>query len=51
MVNLPSGYADTHEYAQDIIAFMHEPLAVQITGGIHVNDAFIYDAWANLPSE
>ena len=51
MVNLPSGYTDTYEYAQDIIAFMHEPLAVQITGGIHVNDAFIYDAWANLPSE
>ncbi|KAG9206414.1 hypothetical protein G6514_003245 [Epicoccum nigrum] len=51
MVNLPSGYTDTHEYAHDIIAFMHEPLAVQITGGIHVNDAFIYDAWANLPSE
>lgn len=51
MVNLPPGYTDTHEYAQDIIAFMHEPLAVQITGGIHVNDAFIYDAWANLPSE
>ena len=51
MVNLTPGYTDTHEYAQDIIAFMHEPLAVQITGGIHVNDAFIYDAWANLPSE
>jgi hypothetical protein len=51
MVNLPSGYTDAHEYAQDIIAFMHEPLAVQITGGIHVNDAFIYDAWGNMPSE
>lgn len=51
MVNLPSGYTDIHNYAQDAIAFMHEPLSVQITGGIHVNDAFIYDAWANLPSE
>ena len=51
MVNLPSGYTDIHEYARDVIAFLHEPLSVQITGGIHVNDAFIYDAWANLPSE
>jgi SAM-dependent methyltransferase len=51
MVNLPPGYNDTHKYAQDVIAFLHEPLSVQITGGIHVNDAFIYDAWANLPSE
>ena len=51
MVNLPPGYNYTHKYAQDVIAFLHEPLSVQITGGIHVNDAFIYDAWANLPSE
>lgn len=51
MVNLPSGYTDIQEYAQDVIAFMHEPLSVQVTGGIHVNDALIYDAWANLPSE
>jgi 2-polyprenyl-3-methyl-5-hydroxy-6-metoxy-1,4-benzoquinol methylase len=40
-----------HEYAQNVIAFLHEPLSVQITGGIHVNDAFIYDSWAKLPSE
>lgn len=51
MVNLPSGYTDIHAYAQGVIAFLHEPLSVQITGGIHVNDAFIYDAWARLPSE
>lgn len=51
MVNLPSGYDNTHEYAQDVIAFLHEPLSVQITGGIHVNDAFIYGAWEKLPSE
>lgn len=51
MVNLPSGYTDTHEYAQDVIAFLQQPLSVRITGGIHVNDAFIYDAWASLPSE
>ena len=51
MVNLPSGYTDTDEYAQDVINFLQEPLSVRITGGIHVNDAFIYDAWASLPSE
>ncbi|THV89377.1 hypothetical protein D6D26_09777, partial [Aureobasidium pullulans] len=51
MVDLPSDYTDIHQYARDVIAFMHEPLSVQITGGIHVNDAFIYDAWSQLPSE
>ncbi|THX00515.1 hypothetical protein D6D13_09495 [Aureobasidium pullulans] len=51
MVDLPSDYTDIHRYARDVIAFMHEPLSVQITGGIHVNDAFIYDAWSKLPSE
>ncbi|KAG9556249.1 hypothetical protein KCU71_g11603, partial [Aureobasidium melanogenum] len=51
MVNLPSGYTDIHNYAQDVISFLHEPLSVQVTGGIHVNDAFIYDAWEKLPSE
>jgi hypothetical protein len=51
MVNLPSGYTDIHDYAQDVIVFMREPLSVQITGGIHVNDAFIYNAWEKLPHE
>ncbi|KAG9659306.1 hypothetical protein KCU64_g3939, partial [Aureobasidium melanogenum] len=51
MVKLPSGYTGIHNYAQDVIGFLHEPLSVQITGGIHVNDAFIYDAWEKLPSE
>lgn len=51
MVNLPSGHTDTHEYAQVVIDFLQQPLSVRITGGIHVNDAFIYDAWASLPSE
>jgi hypothetical protein len=51
MVNLPPNYTDIHSYAREVIAFLHEPLSVQITGGIHVNDAFIYDAWANLPAE
>jgi hypothetical protein len=51
MVNLPPNYTDIHSYAREVIAFLHEPLSVQITGGIHVNDAFVYDAWANLPAE
>ena len=51
MVNLPRHYTDTHEYAQDVIEFLQQPLSVRITGGIHVNDAFIYDAWASLPFE
>lgn len=50
MVNLPPGYTDIHEYAQEVITFLQEPLSVRITGGIHVNDALIYDAWASLPS-
>ena len=51
MVNLPTGYANIHEYAHDVISLLKEPLSVRITGGIHVNDAFVYDAWASLPSE
>jgi SAM-dependent methyltransferase len=51
MVNLPPNYTDIHEYARDVIAFLREPLSVQVTGGIHVNDAFVYDAWADLPAE
>ncbi|KAI4842495.1 hypothetical protein E4T44_07280 [Aureobasidium sp. EXF-8845] len=51
MGNLPSGYTDLEDYAQDVIAFMHEPMSTQITGGIHVNDAFIHSAWRKLPHE
>lgn len=31
--------------------FILSPLVQQITGGIHVNDALIHDAWGTLPSE
>jgi hypothetical protein len=51
MINLPQHYTDTYEYAQDVISFLQQPLSVRVTGGIHVNDAYIYDAWASLPSE
>lgn len=51
MVNLPPNYTDINTYTKDLVAFLHEPLSVQITGGIHVNDAFIYNAWGNLPRE
>jgi hypothetical protein len=51
MVNLPPGYTDIQTYAQDLVALIHEPLSIQITGGIHVNDAFIHNAWEKLPQE
>lgn len=51
MVTLPGNYANVHAYAEDLLGFVHRPLAIQITGGIHVNDAFIYDAWHQLPKE
>lgn len=51
MVHLPPNYTDIDAYAQDVISFLHEPLSIQITGGIHVNDAFIHSAWSKLPQE
>lgn len=51
MVTLPDGYSDVKAYARDLLEFIHEDLSVQITGGIHVNDAFIHDAWGHLPRE
>ncbi|CAJ2501313.1 Uu.00g041660.m01.CDS01 [Anthostomella pinea] len=51
MVSLPTRYSDVSRYADELVAFLQEPLSVQITGGIHVNDAFISDAWDKLPAE
>jgi hypothetical protein len=51
MPTLPPGYEDIHTYANEIITFLHEPLSLQITGGIHVNDAFIHNAWNQLPAQ
>lgn len=51
MPNLPSSYNDLQTYTDHLCDFITSPLVSQITGGIHVNDALIYDAWENLPQE
>ncbi|OLN94217.1 Protein RRNAD1 [Colletotrichum chlorophyti] len=51
MITLPEPYADTQTYADDLLEFIDTSLVRQITGGIHVNDALIYNAWESLPSE
>lgn len=43
--------ARLEEYTDDLIDFIRTPLVQQITGGIHVNDALVYDAWDALPQE
>ncbi|KAF5228495.1 hypothetical protein FAUST_11042 [Fusarium austroamericanum] len=44
-------YSSIDEYAKDIIEFIETPLVRQITGGIHVNDSLIFNAWDVLPTE
>ncbi|KAH8660074.1 methyltransferase domain-containing protein [Xylariales sp. PMI_506] len=39
------------EYTDRLVEFVQTPLVRQITGGIHVNDALIYDAWEALPHD
>lgn len=39
------------ELTTDLSKFISLPLVRQITGGIHVNDALIYDAWGALPAD
>lgn len=51
MLDLPSAYSDLDKYTEDICSFIDTPLVRQITGGVHVNDALIYDAWDSLPAE
>ncbi|KAJ4141798.1 hypothetical protein NW768_001016 [Fusarium equiseti] len=51
MPTLPRRYNSIDEYAQDLIDFIDTPLVRQITGGIHVNDSLIYNAWDVLPSD
>lgn len=48
---LPSTYDSLEQYTNDLLKFIHTPLARQITGGIHVNDALIHGAWEALPQE
>jgi hypothetical protein len=39
------------QLTDDLTDFIQTPLLRQITGGIHVNDALIEDAWGKLPTE
>ncbi|TDZ36672.1 Protein RRNAD1 [Colletotrichum spinosum] len=50
-ISLPESYTSLAEYADDLLAFVETPLVRQISGGIHVNDALIYNAWEALPAE
>lgn len=48
---LPGCYDSPEELTDDLVDFIRTPLVLQISGGIHVNDALIHDAWGRLPSE
>ncbi|KAH7001245.1 methyltransferase domain-containing protein [Ilyonectria destructans] len=48
---LPSSFNNLEEYTGSLIDFINSPLIRQISGGIHVNDAIIHDAWGALPQE
>ncbi|KAG6005814.1 hypothetical protein E4U21_007586 [Claviceps maximensis] len=48
---LPGKYDNPEDYTNHLCDFVSTPLVRQITGGIHVNDAFIHDAWQKLPQE
>ncbi|KAI0123625.1 methyltransferase domain-containing protein [Xylariales sp. AK1849] len=51
MLTLPGPYASIEHFTHDLCEFIGSPLIRQITGGIHVNDALIHNAWEALPSE
>ncbi|KAF3769913.1 hypothetical protein M406DRAFT_66374 [Cryphonectria parasitica EP155] len=51
MPTLPDSYESVEALTDDLNNFIQTPLVRQITGGIHVNDAFIHDAWNTLPLE
>lgn len=48
---LPQSYDSLEQLTDDLTDFLQTPLVRQITGGVHVNDAFIEDAWSKLPAE
>lgn len=48
---LPQSHDSLEQSTDDLIGFIQTPLVRQITGGVHVNDAFIQDAWGKLPAE
>lgn len=51
MLNLPSTYSDSEKYIDDLCSFISTPLVRQITGGIYVNDALIYNVRGSLPTK
>lgn len=51
MSALPESSSEVNDRTERLSAFMSTTLVQQITGGIHVNDALIHDAWGALPSE
>lgn len=51
MISLPPSYDCIETYTSDLCDFISSPLIRQITGGIHVNDSLIQDAWGSLPKE
>lgn len=48
---LPHLCENLEQLTDDLCNFINTPLVRQITGGIHVNDALIYNAWEALPAE
>ncbi|GAO19186.1 uncharacterized protein UV8b_08280 [Ustilaginoidea virens] len=48
---VPIAWTSLDEYVENLCEFISSPIARQITGGIHVNDALIHNAWATLPKE
>ncbi|CEJ94890.1 hypothetical protein VHEMI10397 [[Torrubiella] hemipterigena] len=51
MIELPTQYRNIDDYTNGLCHFLSTPLVRQITGGIHVNDAFILNGWDALPRE
>ncbi|KAK7923746.1 hypothetical protein PG985_007817 [Apiospora marii] len=51
MPALPDTTRGLDDYAASLCDLIESPLVRQITGGIHVNDALIQNAWAALPEE
>lgn len=48
---LPQSHDSLEQLTDDLTNFIQTPLVRQITGGVHVNDALIEDAWGRLPVE
>ncbi|KAK8054956.1 hypothetical protein PG993_000183 [Apiospora rasikravindrae] len=51
MTTLPGSTQGLDDYTASLCDLLESPLVRQITGGIHVNDALIYNAWNALPQE